>query len=160
MKKIIICSGFIMLLSSTFLMVPYHHYNEPGKYVAGYFNMVTKLSYSAESNNNHVITLQCDSLPIAYYSPESYDSFSNPNSVQSYFLPYTQSMDLEFDGFYKEMQDRLKLLGILFNIDKLSGKFSGLRINFTTDSLLYDVTKYIDEDCNTVRFNIMPTNKM
>jgi len=159
MKKNTISIGIFILIMHGFSHVyagskVLNYFDTPTSNLLAYSNHISKMSYSVGSGDQHSLSLLCDKSPIAYYTPVRYEDSLPSSYRKTYFLPRTGSLDYQLKYFYNDVQDNLKMLGIILEIDEITGKYFGLQISFTMLSDQYTIVKNIDTQNNIIRFDI------
>ncbi|MBV8661026.1 MAG: hypothetical protein JO129_02690 [Candidatus Dependentiae bacterium] len=130
---------------------------EPTTRLAAYSNKISEIIYSVGSDDQYALTFLCQDDPICMYTPLTYEDYSDDSLTKTYFLPRTQCTDSQIHYCYKDLHDRLKLIGIDLKVMNETKSFNyGLRLSFTMQSHdAYEIVKVIDSDKKTVRFDIV-----
>ncbi len=122
--------------------------------IAAYHNKILDIDIIMQNNVKVVVQLQSD--PICIYTPMTYDEINNQYIAQTYFLPRTHFLDLNFNKIQNIIDQLFEQFGITLSFEKVTGKNYGMRMIFTCQSdNLYDIVKSIHTDDKTVIFDFV-----
>lgn len=129
---------------------------QPSSTLAAYHNKVVNMYDVDEHNNQHAMVMSFVHHPVCIYTPLSYQDSLVTSLQKTYFLPKTRLSDFQKDVKYRNLCQSLQKLGIVLQIDEITGVHYGLQINFIMPSYdQYDITNKIDHDQKIVRFDIV-----
>jgi hypothetical protein len=125
----------------------------PDMILPAYDNKISEIAYAVMCDDQYDLTLRFVDTPICMYTPLSYQATLQDSCVKTYFLPRTRLVNATMQKFYRELEQNLQALGIVFAVQEIADAQYGMRMSFTIpQDCKYDLKKIVNRDDKNVRF--------